>query len=292
MANLCPGHVGVAQVVDSGTIIRCSDFSVNPTQDYLFYDHVIGLNDTVPFDNSTKGESIGTIQTQKRIGRPSVISIGGGFSFPATYKEFGNINFVELFEHAKYGTYFEINFQYHRGNNRAKRWFKECRVNQFTFSATAGDTLNISVDIFAKDFKEAAGGVNPYDISEKLITWDEVGVSTQNMSASSGIQGIEFTINNNLMNIYTKDPGQDASNNLLPRDIRVGMQEVTGSISVYNIPGVELLNPSTGRSTISINTAGWSTTIQAVLKPQQIGAALGPVITAVPFIGVDKAFGS
>lgn len=270
-----------------GIKIRCTDFNINPSQNFLFYDHVIGLNDTVPTDNSTKGEEVGVIQTQKRIGRPSVISIGGGFSFPATGAVSSN-NFEKLFEHAKIGDYFTFDFQYHRGLGQDARRFIDCRVNQFTFSITAGDILNISVDIFAKDMEES-GSVSNYQIAEKLITWDKVTVNADGVTGDSGIQGVEFSINNNIQNIYTVIPDQD--NKLLPKDLRLGMQEVTGNISVYNIPGQSFITTTTGSTDISITAPGWSKTIKSILKPQEMGGTLGPIITSVPFVGVDKPFG-
>jgi len=282
ISSLCPGYIGQAEV--DGVSIRCSDFSLNPSQDFTFYDHTIGLNDTVPSNNSSKGESVGDIQTQKRIGRPSPISIGGGISFPATQ---GNLGV--LFDNAKYGTYFDVDFQYHRGVGQDSRSFSDCRVNQYTFSITAGDILNISADFLAKDMSES-GGVGNNIFAEKLITWDQVLVSSSGLG-SYGIQGIEFSVNNNLKNIYTvgSSTGEDA---FKPSDIRVGMQEVTGSISVYNIPGKSFITDSTSSSTISISAAGFNTDIEVVFKPQDIPGTLGPVITSIPFVGVDKAFGS
>ena len=288
MSSLCPGYIGVAKV--DGQIIRCSDFGVNPNQKYSFYDHVIGLNDTVPSDNSTKNENIGVIQTQKRIGRPSVVSISGSFSFPAA-TDGSNPNFSALFNHAKYGTYFDLDFQYHRGGGQSSRKFSNCRVNQFSFSCTAGDTVNISVDVFAKDIDEGGGSVSSYQTAEKLITWDKVVVSASGVDSSSGVQGLEFTINNNLKNVYTTNaPG--TLNAFMPYDIRVGMQEVTGSISVYDIPGNTILDHTTGSKTMSLTVASFSTNIEVVYEPQQTGGTLGPVITSVPFVGVDKPFGA
>jgi hypothetical protein len=70
------------------------------------------------------------------------------------------------------------------------------------------------------------------------------------------------------------------------------MQEVTGSVSVYNIPGSPLLDRLTSKTTILVSAPGFSETMNVVFKPQQIGGTLGPVITSVPFVGVDYAFGA
>ncbi len=68
MSNLVrPGYMGLASI--DGSYIRCTSFSVNPSQEATFYDHVIGLKDTVPSNSATKGEDLGITyaNTQKRI---------------------------------------------------------------------------------------------------------------------------------------------------------------------------------------------------------------------------------
>ena len=40
------GLMGYANI--GGTIVRCSDFNVNQKQDPIFFDHVIGLRDSIP----------------------------------------------------------------------------------------------------------------------------------------------------------------------------------------------------------------------------------------------------
>ncbi len=279
---LCPGYIGVAQV--GAQIIRCSDFSVNPSQTVLFYDHTIGLNDTVPADSKTKGEEIGFRQIQKRIARPSPISIQGGFSFPATSLSGGN-NFQFLFNNAKFGNYFNLFFQYHRGGGQNGRTFSNCRVNQFSFSIVAGDILNIKVEIFAKDMSEF-GSVASYVEAEKLITWDMVDVTSSDVFTASGIAGIDFTINNNLKNIYT-----NFGTSFLPTDIRIGMQEVSGSVSVYNLPGNTFISSGTLSTTIGVSAPGFNTQLNVMLFPQQAAGSIGAVITKVPFVGVDYALG-
>ena len=153
---------------------------------------------------------------------------------------------------------------------------------------TASDILNISVDIFALDMEES-GNVDGLIEPAKLITWDKIGVNVGGISETDGIQGFEFSINNNLQNVYTVLP--DQSNSFLPKYIRIGMQEVTGSVSLYNIPGQSFITASTGSVDIDLTAPGWSEKLIAILKPQEVGAVLGPVISNIPFVGVDKAFG-
>ena len=285
MAIICPGYVGIAEI--DGIKIRCTDFNVNSSQSSTFYDHVIGLNDTVPNTPSTKGESIGVIQTQKRMWRPSPISIAGGISFPATED-----NIATFFDHVKLGTYFDINFTYHKGSPGKVRLFKQCRVSSFGFSCTAGDILNISVEVMGMDIEDGVVST-PYITEEKHITWDKIVITSGDIPPTLPIQSFNFTVNNNLQYIYSVDPDSSdpTSNKLLPRDLRVGMQEVTGDMSVYLEFGVNFMDQLTGMSELLLTCPGLTTSIYVVFQPRQLPGAIGPVIRSIPFVGVDKAFG-
>ena len=285
MAVICPGYVGIAEI--DGTKIRCTDFNVNPSQSSSFYDHVIGLNDTVPGTPATKGENIGVIQTQKRMWRPSPISISGGITFPATED-----NIAIFFNHVKLGTYFDINFTYHKGSPSKARLFKNCRVNSFSFSSTASDILNISAEVMAMDIEGGAVSTS-YTDAEKHITWDKIVITSADIPVSIPIQSFNFTVNNNLQYVYSVDPNpsDSASNKFLPRDLRVGMQEVTGDMSVYLEYGVDFINQLTGMSELLLTCPGLTTPIFVVFQPRQLPGAIGPVIRSIPFVGVDKVFG-
>jgi len=280
---ICPGYMGLAEI--GGNRVRCTDFNINPTQDALFYDHVIGLNDTIPGNSSTKGENIGSIQTQKRIWRPSPILINGGISFPATE---GSLGF--LFEQVKYGKYFDMSFKYYRGNPDCGRKYSDCRVNSFTFTATAADIVTLSAEITALSMEDS-GGPDTFEDAEKLITWDKVDVSSEDFPSNFSLEAFNFAVNNNVTPIYTVQGNDGIADNFLPKDLRVGMQEVTGDLTFYRKAGPDFLTSTTETTNISVSCPGLDISIKAVLKPRQIPAAIGPVITTVPFIGVDKAFG-
>ena len=283
MADLKAGYIGIAQL-ESGLKIRCIDFNVNPQQDALFYNHAIGLNDTVPTNSSTKGEVVGTIQTQRRIWRPSPIALSGGMSFPATE---GNLQ--EMFDHMKYGTYFNLDFEYYC---ETQRKFTNCRLNSYNFSITAGDIINTTVDLQALDVEDNTGHIGNSD-PEKLITWDKVEISISGDSGidNSYIQGLDINVNNNLTPIYTANPGT-AMDNLLPYDLRLGMQEVTGNLTLFLKEGREYIPTTlTDAIVISITAPSFTTDVNVVLRPRDLNGAIGPIVTSIPFVGVDKAFG-
>jgi len=278
---IVPGYIGVAEV--DGNIIRCSDININVEQDYVFYDHVIGLNDTVPSDSSTKGENVGVIQTQKRIGRPSVAKIGGSLSFPLQEET------ESLFSYIKTGEYID-KIVVHYDCENITRTFYDCRLDNYSFNVTAGDIAHIQTSFYALGEEDTNEGSPGYETAHKLITWDKISVSSS-IFGSGDVFSFEFSANNNVTSIYTANNESEYSP-FLPSDLRLGMQEVTGNIVVYNKEGKEFISASDDLSTIDLNAYVFSTTIYCMTKPLSLPAAVGIIKTTIPFVGVDKAFGS
>ena len=77
-----------------------------------------------------------------------------------------------------------------------------------------------------------------------------------------------------------------------PFDLRLGMQEVTGTLTLYNKGGQDFLINSTGSTDLRLVCPGLNTHIFVIFKPREINGAIEPVITTLPFIGIDKAFGA
>lgn len=297
MANTVrAGYMGLADL--GGTKVRCTSFSVNPTQDVLFYNHTIGLRDTVPTDNATKGaisESSTDINIQRRIWRPSPISIAGGISFPAT-----ETSLVNVFNLARYANYFDINFNYYcdTGSSSQSRKFTDCRINGFDMSVVAGDIVNINADVVCKNVETDAHNEH-YKVPEKLITWDKVPTKVTDAPFNVDdmlIQGFNFKINNNIQTIYTANNTGSAlppttTESLLPTDLRIGMQEVTGSITVYLDSGKEFIPialPTYAHIIVAMPNLNLNMTV--VFKSNQMEGQVGPIMTQLPFVGVDYSF--
>lgn len=278
MANLCPGYSGILE--GPSGLIRCTDFGVRRQQDPLFYDHVIGLLDTIPGGSGTKGEG-DSIQIQKTIMRPGPRLVTGGFSFPATKN-----NADAFFEQAKYGKYFDFTF-YYSGEDGGFD-FGDCRIASYTFNCTAGDIVNISVEIMGI-LSESTGGGPSYQVSEKMITWDEVQVTGDLPGSADNVQAISFTISNDLLPIYTS--AANAAKEMQPDQIRIGFQTVQGAVAMYKKQDDGYFVSDTPKS-ITVAADTFSTPITLLWQPTVPTGAIGPVITSVPFVGVDKAFGS
>jgi len=282
MANLAGGYMGL---LTGPANIRCTSFGVNSSQEVLFYNPVLGINDAVPSGDSTKKEVPGTRTTNlKRIFRPSVINVGGSFSYPAT--ESG----IETFyDYAKNGGYIdELNFQYYCGDLIGGNGilFTDSRVNSFDFSIQAGEIANISVDIGCKKSEKVQLSTS-YTDPEKLITWDVIKVVTT--PEIQHVKGVSFKINNNLSPIYTA--GVTGEESLYPYDLRLGIQEVTGSISFYLKQG-QVFIPTTKSDpdTIEITCPGLTMKANIFFQTTQAEGATGPVVCELPFVGVGNIF--
>lgn len=294
-----PGYMGIVKITEGITsaTMRCSSTSINVTQEIESYDHVIGINDTVPTTKATKGEAIGTIQTQKILLRPSVIAISGGLSFPTTENQ---TKFI--FELAKYGKEFEveINYLYSATGNVSKgRKFKKCRVNTMGLQLAGGEVGNMDLNIMAQSWEDCHETI--YDTSKRLANWaTNTSFTLGGISITDGsppiIESFDLQINNNANAVYRNQGGDNVTNaNLYPFEIRLGKQEVSGSVGVY-LYANESLDCETGamtQQTISFSFDNIAAqTINVLWKRRQIDAVVGPVMTSLQFMGVEKAFGA
>lgn len=285
-----PGYMGLCTIDD--VKIRVTDFSVNVSQEVEFYDHIIGLRDNFPGPLRTKGDEgvpnpvTGDINIQKYAWRPGVKICSGSISFPATYE-----SLRKTFYLAKTGDDFTIIFNY--ACNDVQRTFTYCKVNSYSFSISAGEILTITLDVMGR-FMEEDTGFTPYDETEKLLTWDSVSITTLN--SSDPVFSFNFTVNNNCSPIYTA--GANASESLFPKKIRVGMQEVTGSI-VYYIKGIDYkgLSALTTFNGITLKVKGscdnndFVQQLCVIYKPIERASSIGALLHTLPFVGVGKALG-
>ena len=287
MADLAAGYMGVLVTPDIN--IRCTSFSLNSSQDLHFYNPVLGINDTLPSGDSTKGETPGTRQPNLRnIFRPGVVAVGGSFSYPATTSAIAT-----FFDVAKSGDYLNndkasvTKFQYYckTGDNNTTQ-FTGCRINNFEFNAQAGEVVNISLDMGALDLSFSTLE-ETYIVPEKIITWDTVIVSTT--PTLNHIRGVSFKINNNLSPIYTAGATDDTT--LFPSDLRLGIQEVSGSVSFYLKQGQAFIPTKKGTAdTINISCEGMNINATVFFQTTKAEGVVGPIICELPFVGVGNIF--
>jgi len=269
------GYLGYAVI--NGLPVRCTDFNVNVSQSPLWYDHTIGLRDSIPSTIHDSKEDVGQNQTQKHIWRSSTKLITGNISFPLT-ENTSNI----LFDEAKRGSTFSMAFKYTCG---IVRYFTGCKVNNWTLNAVAGDIVSVNAEIWAINMVESTT-YDLYKTKEKLITWDTLFVNANGVALEDKLANIEVTINNDLKAIYTS--GTNSSKSLRPKKFRVGMQEVTGAFGVYadsfNI--FDYLEDDGGH-TILINAADLLTfSLNVLYVPLERSGSNRVLIHNLPFYGV------
>lgn len=275
-----PGFMGHASVA-GWPQVRCTDFSVNVKQEPIFYDHTIGLRDSISTNiYDVKGDD-DSHNPQKIFWRPGVKLAQGIFGFPWTTNNLG-----VLLNQAIYGDDFDMSFYYTCGIGRR---FKNCKVNSYSLKLTNGDFVSSTVDIMTPHMEvDDVLNLTPVISTEKLVTWDSV-VITGLPNAIAEVVSFDLTINNGVLPIYTA--GQNNSGDKLePKELRVGMQMVSGSVSYYTYNNLVFMENISTSTSVGITIGSYQTiNLKLVFKPMEQSAATGAVIRTVPFVGVDKA---
>jgi hypothetical protein len=281
--TIVPGFMGYAEI--GSYKVRCTDFNVQLAQKPVFYDHIIGLRDSIPTDILGSKKDDGMFNEQKIFWRGSTKIVEGTINFPMT-SESADAFFSEAYS----GDEFDMSLYYACDKGAD---FKSCRVNTYSFTATAGEGVNVSVGIMGKE-EDIGGSPSEYTEAEKIITWDSVSISGTDFD--DAIMSFEFTINNNCIPIYTSgtnntDTGS-TSTKLLAHAIRVGMQTVTGSVTFFNDYGpAEVYVEDATEKTISIDVGGraFAAELTVVFEHPQRTGQVSPYIKVIPFAGVATA---
>lgn len=270
--SIVRGYMGIADC--AGQKVRCNDFNVNIKQEALFYDHTIGLRDSIPSSiRGGKGDQ-GNRNDQKVLYRPGTKIIQGGFSFPWTTNSAG-----VLFDEAKTGGTFDMSFTYACQN--LARNFKSCKVNSYTMRASQGDIVTGSIDIMAISMS-SGGSSSLYAESEKIITWDNVNASIGGFSGK--LASFEVTINNNCIPIYTS--GQNAVD-LNAKEIRIGIQTLTGNVTFFEGDDLTFVEDAL-ETTATFMTENFSTMFTILLLPMTQQASTSAVLRTFQMVGIKK----
>jgi len=282
MAIANPGYMGW---VELGTYnIRCTDFNLALRQDNLFYDHIIGLRDSIPSSILDAKGDVAAFNPQKMFWRAGVKIVDGSVSFPMSE------NSADAFlQEAIKGDDFDINLYY---NCEKAQTFTGCKANTYSFSASPGDIATVSVGVMGKALSktEPAYAENPTD-AEKLITWDEIKVT--GTEGDNSLAHIEFTINNNCIPIYTSGTNNTTvatDPKLSPKTIRVGMQQVTGTMVFWGKTGpTDTAIEDSVPKTITIDAGPFSATLTVLFQFPTLASEISSIMRTVTFVGVDTA---
>ena len=283
-----PGYIGIAKI--GSAKIRCSGFNVNPVQNILWYDHIVGLRDSTPTTLGAKGEATSFPNNlQKTFFRPSVKIIQGTMDFPLT-ENIGDT----IFQIASTGEWFDLEFDYYCESSRT---FVDCKINSYTLSVRAGDIATVSLNIIGIGMSETISvqTVGNYTDAEKLVTWDTMDITISNSGQTwDGLSSFDMTINNNVQPVYTSGAnqrtGNPVANDLNPFTLRVGMQHVTGTVTKYNknyrtreVDGVPISILVQYPQAVTID-------MLTLFKPMTVDGVVGPIISAYGYEALDKHF--
>jgi hypothetical protein len=270
--SIVRGYMGIADC--AGQLVRCNDFNLNIKQEALFYDHTIGLRDSIPSSIRGGKSDQGNRNDQKVLYRPGTKIIQGGFSFPWTENSAG-----VLFNEVKTGDTFDMSFTY--ACQDLTRSFKSCKVNSYTIRASQGDIVTGSIDVMAISMTSSESSGN-YTETEKIITWDNVDVTVGDFSGK--MASFEITINNNCMPIYTS--GQNAID-LSAKEIRIGMQTLTGNATFFEGDDLTYVEDAL-ETTASFTTDGFSAVFDILLMPMTQQASTSAVLRTFQMVGIKK----
>jgi len=284
--NIKPGWSGILSLGDN--MIRCADFDVNVEQDLEFYDHIIGLRDTIT-DETKSGDGSPDKKIQRSFWRASVRRTAGSLSFPATENSYASI-----FNKARRADSFDMYFKYHCG---LVRQFNGCIMNGFTMNITAGDILNMSSDVICISEIEEPLEIDFYTEAEKLITWDKFKI---NIGKKVDIKSFELQINNNVSAIYTSGGNLSTTSmegiektTLDPYRLRVGMQEISGNVTFYTDLDAETIkdiSTTTSTTNLQISVLDQTWTCPVVFTPLRRSGSTSVNVHTWAFTGVDTGF--
>ena len=262
--------------------IRCDGFNMDVEQQPEFYDHIYGLRD-IPVgsgNNLAKKDGDSSTALQQFLYRPGVKIVNGNISFPLDES-----NIDTFFDKAKTGDDFGFSFFYNCED--IEREFNNCRVSSYSLSCAAGDVVKVSAGITGISASEPTQTYARYMTIKKLVTWDEVSLTVQNVNTQA-VSNFTLNIENPIIPIYTS--GNNVTTSLNALKTRVGIQKVTGSITTMN-RGASFLSIQTP-STISLSIAGTSffNQMDVILFPVKRTANVGPISSVINFTAVGRAF--
>lgn len=288
MAQINPGYMGSLNIQGIATPLRFSSASVSAKQEVEAPDLIMG-------DFNRQSWVYGKIEVGGSISGPVAENFAAAgasvWGWGTSRTACGNLGSKN------------ITLTYFCGPENGSQIINGCLVNTISFSATAGEVAEFSLDVIGtsvEDFDEGAtGSLNPDE--EKLVTWDQVSVGISNgLHALTNVnfESFSFEVSNNVEARYaiTQDPV--GTQELFPFLLVPGLRTITGTLTAYNIPpaigvkkwseyeasDVSLLTFNIGGAPVSANVAFHR------IEPQN---DVGPITSTLAFTGVtSQPFGT
>ena len=256
-----------------GSALFCTDMSASIDVKPLVYDHVYGLTDVGSGDSKGGMPGSGAGHIQKKIYRWSPKLPKGNASGPVAAD--GGINAL-LKNAIAGGGGGNANFNFCSGAGAS---ITDAVISNLTINATGGDVCSYSCEIVGMSLGGGGGATPPP--CDQLLTWDMINVGVSAGSgAAAGVYSFSLTVSNPVIPIYTA--GSNQSGDLYPKTLRIGMQEVSGSIGL-NRSGGTIVGPGS----VIFTLGGVGTGVRVVFPVASDNANTGRFISTLPFHGVS-----
>lgn len=284
-------YLGSCKVADK--LILCTNMSASLDQRILFFDHILGLQDKmVPGVAETSQMKKGPattgsselLNTQKRIFRYSPAIAKASLSAPVSFNDdSGSEAFQEILNKAIHGDDIEVEMKFWKQNAPHVK-ISKAKVVSVAINLKAGEVVSFVAEIVGAQYDFDTTGFSNESECLKLLTWDRCSIKATPVSYD--ISSFTLNISNPPLPIYTHGSihaAAPASNGMMPLKIRLGIQEVTGTIGVY---GPTLINvPSTGEVEFSLNGIGRK--VKVVFVQPKDDASGGIYVRTIMFNGVN-----
>lgn len=267
MADIRMGYMGTCKI--AGVHLFCTSLSISKKVEPLFFDHIYGLLDSGGGDGEVKGDggSGGFDSRQKGIFRSSRTTASASASGPLVEGAFS-----ALMDAAIRGTTTKADIGFYSGAGKS---LKSAIITSLTIDVKAGEAASFSVELMGTDI-EALSSSTSLAACKKIITWDQCNVTS---GITGDIMSFSLSISNPAIPIHVT--GDDET--LGPKEIRIGMQEVRGSISSYK-PN-EWPGGDTDIITFKIKDDSYK--LEAVFSGPTYSPSVGPFVCTIPFTGAS-----
>lgn len=289
MANARMSYIGRCQV--EGILIPTTSMNSAIENNISFYEHTVGLQDTNFTGDQTKGPnpnpdlSGGYNQIQRKIFRYSPSIVKGKMSGPISSND-TTINVKNLIEHAIKGTEITtMDFIYFSspsgsGTNEGHQMLNSL-IESLTINISSGEVANFDANIISKSMVDTPSFTTQSSVCSKLLTWDKCSIIS---SLVGDIQNFSIVIKNNVIPIYVSGSTVPTNNYYGPYALRLGMQEVTGTIGTYGFNTWN--NANADILTFKLGNNEWKLNIRYNPTASNATGSNEPYVSSTPYTGV------
>ena len=277
------GHLNV-----NGMTLPVTSMGSHVEGSILFYDPVVGIRDTCVV-SGTKGDggdaSWGTTQNQRRTFRNSPQIGKVKFGGPVFTSGGPPVEFLTLLSCAANAATMSGSTCFWYGGDGHD--FDGGFITSFGLSVNAGGSASYTCEITAKNMTPRTGSAAAAIDCSKIVTWDTCGV-TSSLLSSYSVEGLSLNIANPPQPVYTA-ANNNPSGDLFPADLRLGIQDVTGSVSIYGFQS--FLETDVDTLQVSIGDASFALYVTYAPSTTDTTSGSIPVICSIPFHGANASGG-